>query len=96
MAEKTKTETLARFSKHDEIFHLVKDKNGKVNILVGNYKVSSKTFDTFEQADNYIGSKPYELIFTTCNVMTNTIMQNEKEKQNKMAKEPTKETKTNI
>lgn len=79
--KKKKNETLAQFSKHDEIYHLVKDEQGKINILVGNYKVSRKTFDTFEQADEYIGSKPYELIFTTCNVLINTMLKYEKEKK---------------
>lgn len=81
MTKKQKSETLAQFSKHDEIFHLVKDEQGKVNILVGNYKVCRKTFDTFKQADEYIASKPYELIFTTCNILTNTIIKNEKIKE---------------
>lgn len=80
-----KGEELAKVSKHDPIFHLVKDEQGKVNIIVGNYRVSQGKFDTFEQAENYIGTKPYELIFTTCNVMTNTIIQNEKTKEMQLA-----------
>lgn len=90
MAKKQKVEQLAKFSKHDQIFHLVKDKEGKINIIVGNYRVSQKKFDSFEQAEEYIGTKPYELIFTTCNVMTNTIIENEKTKQTAKAAEADK------
>lgn len=70
-------------SKHEQIFMLVKDKEGKVNIVAGNYRVSRKTFDTYKQADEYIGTKPYELIFNTCLVLTkeNNHEQNEENPQ---------------
>ena len=43
------------------MFMLAKQ-DDKVIIVMGNYKASEKEFDTFEQADEYIETKPYELI----------------------------------
>lgn len=61
--EQKQNEELVRQSKNDRIFTLVKDEQNKVHIVVGKDKVSNATFDSFEQADAYIGRKPYELIF---------------------------------
>lgn len=71
-------------SKIDPLFNLVKDEQDKVNIVVGNYRVSRKTFDTFKQADEYIGTKPYELIFnTTCVLIEQNFKQNESNNETK-------------
>lgn len=51
-----------RVSKNEKIFALVKDENGKIVVCAGGYAVSEKKFDTFEQADQYIATKPYEII----------------------------------
>lgn len=37
--------------------------NGKWLIVMGSHQVSSKLFDTIEEAELYINSKPYELIY---------------------------------
>ena len=58
-----KNSSQIKSSKHDKIFALVKEKTGKIAIVVGMYKVSKRTFDTFEEADKYIARKPWELIF---------------------------------
>ena len=47
--------------KMKEIFRTVLH-NEKYHILVGNQKVSINEFDTQEEAENYIDSKPWELI----------------------------------
>lgn len=38
-------------------------KDGKWLIVMGSHQVSSKVFDTIEEAELYIKSKPYELIY---------------------------------
>lgn len=45
------------------MYQLVK-REKKVEIAIGHSIVSDK-FDTFEDAEAYIASKPYELIFTS-------------------------------
>lgn len=55
--------------KNAEIFNLVKDKEGKIRITVGKFVVSNKKFDTFEQAEKYVNSKPWELIINTSQVV---------------------------
>lgn len=63
MKEKTlKKNEQFRVSKNEKIFALVKDENGKIVVCAGGYAVSEKRFDTFEQADQYIATKPYEII----------------------------------
>lgn len=59
--ENEKTEQKIKKSKNTNMFMLAKE-GDKVIIVMGNYKASEKTFDTFEQADEYIATKPYELI----------------------------------
>lgn len=50
----------------EPIFAMVKDqKTEKISIVVGNYKVSTKEFNTFKEAETYIASKPYELLINT-------------------------------
>lgn len=73
---KTEDNTQFRASKTDKIFGLAKDKNGKVQIILAGFVVSSKKFDTFDQADKYIGTKPYEIILNSIYVM---IKQHEKD-----------------
>lgn len=53
----------------EEIFYFVKDENGKVVIVCAGMQASRKKFDTFEQAEAYISTKPYELIFNTFFIM---------------------------
>ena len=60
-----KTEQKIKKSKNTSMFMLAKE-GDKVIIVMGNYKASEKTFDTFEQADEYIATKPYELILNMC------------------------------
>lgn len=70
MAKKNvKTEQMFQQSKVEKVFSLVKDENGKVRIVMGNMLASRKEFDTFKQADEFIGTKPYELIFNGVEIL---------------------------
>ena len=51
-------------SKQCQAFTLVKDKDG-IKICVGNYLVSPEKFKTFNDAEQFIGTKPYDLIFAS-------------------------------
>lgn len=84
-----KTENI-KTSKHEDIYQLVK-KDGKIIIVCGEYKAVNKVFDTFEQADNYIASKPYKLIFNTFQILQNYA----KEKNNANAQETNANTENN-
>lgn len=53
-------------SKIEPVFNLVSEEGKNVKIVMGNNVVSEKTFDSENDADNYIQSKPYELIFNAC------------------------------
>lgn len=76
-------------SKHEKIFMLVKQSK-KVIVTVGEYKVVNREFDTFEQAEQYIASKPYKLIFNTFQILMNYA-----EKNKKTADEIAADTKNN-
>lgn len=67
-------------SKTDEIFTLVKSKNG-VKIAIGNYQVSKNVFTSFEQAEKYIASKPYEILINVTCLFTEMRMKNENTKE---------------
>lgn len=67
-------------SKHEEMLKLVKTKENKVIITAGQYRVSKKEFDTFNEADQYVGTKPYELIFNVTTLLIH--MNNETKKDN--------------
>lgn len=59
-----------QLSKHDDIFAIVKDKE-KFIICVGEYKAVNKEFETVKDAETYIGTKPYKLIFNTFQILQN-------------------------
>lgn len=48
-----------------EPFDLV-NRDNKVIIVFGNSLVSHREFDTFDEAEAYLNTKPYEIIFATC------------------------------
>ena len=56
-------------SKNDRMFYFVKDENGKIHICVGGYAVTEKTFDTFKQAEEYVGTKPWDIIVNVCYII---------------------------
>lgn len=57
--------------KEVEPFNII-EKDGEIFIVFGNSIVSNKRFKNFEEAENYINSKPYEIIFaTTCAIIRN-------------------------
>lgn len=76
---------------YQEPFSLAKIEN-KIRIVVGNNVVSNKSFDTFKQAEQYIGTKPYELILNTSLLMFKQMQDYEKtiKKTKKNAKSVTK------
>lgn len=81
MKEKTlKKNEQFRVSKNEKIFALVKNENGKVVVCAGGYAVSERKFDTFEQADQYIATKPYEIIINLFYILNK--QNNETNKQN--------------
>lgn len=65
-------------STHKRGIFTIAEKDDKFYILVQNYVVSEKTFDTLKQADNYIKSKPWELIINVTSLTQKIIKQNEK------------------
>lgn len=70
MQQNSNDATAFKKSKVDELFNLVKQ-NGKVIICVGNNRVSRKQYETYEQADKYIASKPYELLINVSILIQN-------------------------
>lgn len=81
--ENLKNDNQFRKSKVCEYFAIVKDEKDKYNICAGQYKVSEKSFDTIDQAERYIGYKPYEII---CNLIALFVKLHEDEKANKTKK----------
>lgn len=68
-------------SKFDEMFTLVKDKNG-VRIAVGNYQVSTKVFKNFADADAYIAKKPYEILVNVSCLFSELHIKNSQQNEN--------------
>ena len=64
---KKQNEDSTKFKKSEveELFNLVKDHENKVRICLGMTCVSLKKFNTFEDADKYIKTKPYELLINS-------------------------------
>lgn len=65
-------------SKHTKFLTIVEMPNKKFIIVFGKYKVSNKDFEKVEEAEKYIGTKPWDLIINIMNV----IAEYEKENQN--------------
>lgn len=61
------------------MFMIVNTPNNKHIIVMGNYRVSEKEFDTFEDANEYVNSKPYEIILNM--VLIHQIYEKEHEKE---------------
>lgn len=74
--------TSFKHSEVDQIFNLVKMQDGNIHITVGNNIVSRKTFKTFKKADEYLASKPYEILINVACLIVNTQKQNETETKN--------------
>lgn len=72
--------TMFKHSKNEEMFNLVKTNEGII-ITCGKYKVSRKTFKTWKEADEYIASKPYEIIINV-SVLMLKLNEDENKKQN--------------
>ena len=53
-------------SKIEPVFNLVSEEDKNVKIVMGNNVVSDKVFNSEDEAEDYIQSKPYELIFNAC------------------------------
>lgn len=71
--------TMFRHSKVEEMFNLVKTDKGII-ITCGKFKISSKSFKTWNEAENYIASKPYEILINVSVLMCKL---NEDEKEQK-------------
>lgn len=66
----------------DELFAFAKTKDGIV-VLCGKFKVSSKTFKTYEEAEEYVKSKPYEILINVAVLMVKLQLEQEKETKTK-------------
>lgn len=77
-----KDETNFVQSKTNAMFALVTDKNGKINICAAGMAVSQKKFDTHEQAEKYIGSKPYEILVNLMFIVIKLSKENENNNEN--------------
>ena len=69
-----------KVSEVDEIFRLVKDKEG-VKITCGNYLISKKVFKSFNKAEEYIAKKPYEIIINCTCLFAEMHMKDQKQEQ---------------
>lgn len=61
-------------------FTVVKKEDGKCIIVLGSQQVSSRVFDSKDQAIIYIEQKPWELILIASSVFTNKVINNQKSK----------------
>lgn len=70
----------------EQMFAVMKNKEtNKFTLLVGKYKVSNKEFASIDEANEYVNSKPYELIVNvSCLIckLTNEEKKQENEKKN--------------
>ena len=73
-------------SKECDILAIVKMPNEKHIIVMGQYRVSKKEFDTVKEAEMYITARPWELIINITQIM----LHYEKENQNTDTKESAK------
>ena len=64
-------------SKHAQHLYIVQDEDKKFVITMGKYIVSNKKFDNIKEAENYIATKPYEILVN----QTQIIMHYEKENE---------------
>lgn len=80
MAKTNKDGQATMQSKNDKMFYFVKDKEGKIHICVGGYAVTEKTFDKFEQAEQYVGTKPWDIIVNVCYLILNKKAENHETK----------------
>lgn len=80
--QKSNDATMFAKSKVDELFNLVKTEKGIV-ICCGKFKVSSKYFKTYKQADEYLATKPYEILINVAVLMCKL---NNNEEENQSAK----------
>ena len=88
---KTNDATAFKHSKTDELFNLVKQ-NDKVIICVGNNKVSRKQFKTYNDAEKYIASKPYEILINV-SILIQKLTTNENQNSAKIAEDEQKSSK---
>lgn len=79
---KSKNGQMYKQSETDKLFAFAKTEQGII-ILVGKYKVSSETFKTYEEAEAYLQSKPYEILINVSMLM---LKLNQNEEANKTAK----------
>ena len=59
----------------DEIFTLV-EKEGNVQIAIGNYLICKKHFKSFKKAEEYLAQKPYEILINVACLMAEQTLKN--------------------
>lgn len=77
-----KAKQMFKQSEVDELFGLAKTEEGVI-ILVGKFRVSRKAFKTFEEADEYIKTRPYEILINVTTLMVKLNQEEEKQQHEK-------------
>lgn len=75
--KKQKNEQVYKQSETDKLFAFAKTEEGII-ILCGKYKVSVEVFKTYEEAETYLESKPYEILVNVACLMFKLQQENEK------------------
>lgn len=78
--------TMFKHSSVDELFNLVKTKEGVI-ICVGKFKVSTKKFRTYGEAETYIATKPYEILINVSVLMCKLNLENNEKENNAVQQE---------
>lgn len=92
MAKKLKNDTQVMQSKHANFLAIVKNEKQKFSICAGPWKIVEREFNEPRQAEEFIGTKPYELIFNLISLMIK-INDDEKAKQNEVNPQKSSENK---
>lgn len=80
MTKKTQDTTMFKVSETDNLFNLIKTKEGIV-ITAGKFKVSNKNFKTYKDAEEYLQSKPYEILINVAVLFTKLNLEDETKKE---------------
>lgn len=69
-------------SKVAECFNIVQKENGTYSVAMANYMVTEKEFETPKAADNYLRTRPYDVLINSMIVMNKLIVNNESKGNN--------------
>ena len=60
-------------------FSLCKDEDGEVRIVAGNVQVCAQTFKSFEDAETYLSTQPYEMFINLYSIFQYYEKENKKQ-----------------